>query len=185
MLKRAGSICAIIFFTLCSAAYAADKAEAIDFIRLMTMSTEFKTISSRMALQKSSDEDIKEFAQKILDNHTDATANISTAITESDVEPLLVVQNLGDEHIKVLEEIYSMDEKNFNLYYLDILTEVQEDITDIYNQYIKIGEHESLKKFSSDSLPKAQEVLKHIKTLAAEKHEKNQEISEKNKFQQK
>lgn len=116
--------------------------------------------SSRALLAKSTNADLKKFAQMMIDHHTEATAKVKAAATEANIEvkpPMLdtMQQNM-------LDQIKAADANAIDGIYMQHQKTAHDAALALHQGYAANGDNPALKKAASEIVPVVQ---KHIAEL--------------------
>ncbi len=124
-----------------------------DFVKKAAVANQFEIDSSKLALEKSQDADIKTFAQKMVDDHTKAGESFTAAVTEGKVDAALVPAKLDAKHQKELDKLSKADAKDFDKDYLKAQKDAHKDAIALFKGYSEKGDNEALKTFATNTLP--------------------------------
>jgi putative membrane protein len=153
-----GAICALV----AASANAAPTAQ--DFVTKASIAGRFEIESSKLALTKSSNPDVKAFAQQMIDDHTQASQDLAVAAKPSGAQP---ADALDDKHQKKLDKLNDLSGKKFDKEYISCQTKAHKKAVSLFSDYAKSGDDASLKDFASKTLPTLQGHLDHVKKLKA------------------
>ncbi len=125
--------------------------------------------TAKMALDKGTSEDVKQFAQKMIDDHAKANQELAQLAQAKDLE-------MSDE-ATLMDKAKAMilklrDGENFDEAYANNQVVAHEQTIEMYQDYVEGGENADLKQFAQKTLPKLEEHLKQAKDLQA-KHGAN------------
>jgi len=125
--------------------------------------------TAKMALDKGTSQDVKQFAQMMIDDHTKANQELAQLAQAKDLE-------MSDE-ATLMDKAKAMilklrDGENFDEAYANNQVVAHEQTIEMYEDYVEGGENADLKQFAQKALPKLQEHLKQAKDLQA-KHGAN------------
>jgi putative membrane protein len=137
---------------------------AENFVRKASIANEFEIESSKLALEKSENNDIKSFAQKMVDDHT-KTGNKLKDVLQSSQSPLVPVDKLDDAHQEQLDKLEASAGKSFDRRYIALQTDAHKDAVQLFDGYSLHGKDKALKDFAAETLPALQNHLKHVKEL--------------------
>lgn len=120
--------------------------------------------TAKMALDKGTSEDVKQFAQKMIDDHTKANQELAQLAQSKDLE-------MSDE-ATLMDKAKAMilklrDGENFDEAYANNQVVAHEQTIEMYQDYVEGGENADLKQFAQKALPKLEEHLKQAKDLQA------------------
>jgi putative membrane protein len=134
------------------------------FIHTAGIANTFEIQSSQLALQKSSNADVKQFAQQMIDDHTKAGAKLA-GITKDDKMPAPPTQ-LDAKHKKIMGSLQEKSGASFDSAYIQAQTKAHHEAVNLFSKYGKSGENPDLKKFASTTLPTLQSHLQHVERLS-------------------
>jgi len=145
------------------AAYSAS-ITAPEFVRKASVSGLFEVESSNLALEKSQNTAVREFAKQMIDDHTKANNKLKAVLQTSntDAKPATA---LDSEHQKLMDELRAETGESFDRRYIDIQTGAHNDAVGLFNEYANEGEDAALKNFAALTLPTLKEHLNHVKTI--------------------
>lgn len=148
------------------AAYAKG-ASTQDFVRNAAIANEFEIESSKVALDKSQNDGVKEFAQRMVDDHTDAGQKFKKALqsAKTQVSP---PTSLDDRHQRLLNRLKSLSGKRFDQQYVSAQTDAHKEAVDLFSGYAQHGKDPALKEFAAQTLPTLQDHLKHVQQLSVQ-----------------
>ncbi len=120
--------------------------------------------TAKMALDKGMSEDVKQFAQMMIDDHTKANQELAQLAQAKDLE-------MSDE-ATLMDKAKAMilklrDGENFDEAYANNQVVAHEQTIEMYQDYMEGGENADLKQFAQKTLPKLEEHLKQAKDLQA------------------
>jgi len=158
----AGVIGALSLASVC--AYAATSAQ--DFVTKASIANEFEIESSKLALDKSQNNDIKSFAQRMVDDHTKTGDKLKNVLknSASNAQP---ATSLDDKHQKLLDTLNAANGKSFDDQYVNIQTDAHKEAVSLFTDYSQTGTDSALKTFATETLPTLKKHLKHVETLQA------------------
>jgi putative membrane protein len=142
----------------------ANEAAAPEFVNMAAASDMFEIESSKIALKRSSNADIKAFAQMMIDMHTQTTAGLKAAIAESGetiVPPAVLPTDLQGK----LDDLNKADAKDFDTAYLDDQVDGHQKALDLMTRYSTDGTVAPIKAFAASTAPVVQDHLDKAKQL--------------------
>lgn len=135
-----------------SPAYALGTPEPDEFVKKASMSNLFEIESSKIALERSTNPDVKAFAQKMIDDHTAAGAKLSTAAATANVSGSIATA-LDEKHQKILADLRSEEADDFDDEYVDEQEDAHRKAVKLFEKYAEDGEEPALKSFAATTLP--------------------------------
>lgn len=142
---------------------AAPSADAKSFITNAAAGNRFEVESSRIALQKSKREDVKRFAQMMVDDHTKAEQEMATAVQAAQ-ERMPSTSQLDPQHQAILNRVN--EASNFDKEYVQAQLKAHTDAVQLFKHYSTSGESAPLKQFAAKMLPDLQKHLDAVQKLS-------------------
>lgn len=122
----------------------------------------------KLAVQKSSSEDVKQFAQKMVDDHTKANDQLKQIASKENIP---VPDSLDSKHQSRIDKLSKLSGEDFDKAYAkDQLKDHQSDVRD-FSAEAQGGADPNVKAFAASTLPTLQQHLELAKNL--NKSEKN------------
>ena len=164
-MKLSSSIFRVTSFALvhgmaCVPAYAASPAVFVDHASAKSMA-EIQT--SQLALEKSQSEDVKNFAQQMIKDHTEANLRLATVAQALKV-PLARETDLMD---RAKNMVLQYRGASFDNAYADNQVKAHEVIIQLFEDEIRTSQTPALSAFAKETLLMLQEHLKMAKQLQA------------------
>jgi len=122
-----------------------------DFVAMAVSSNMFEIESSRLALEKSQNADVKRFAQQMIDDHTKAGANLEAALAAGPKSE--IPTRLDPKHERMLEELRAASGAQFNALYLQQQLAAHDEAVGLFQGYSMNGEAGPVKEFAAQTLP--------------------------------
>ncbi|HEU5047290.1 MAG TPA: DUF4142 domain-containing protein [Rickettsiales bacterium] len=144
-----GAVC------LGSAAYA-NNYSTKDFVEKAAVAGKFEIESSQLALTKAHDSDVKDFAQKMIDDHTDVDKKLHDTVDSNHID-VKIPDSLDSKHEKLLEKLKKASDDNFDSEYTDIQVKAHKEAVSLFSGYAKHGDNDALKTLAKDTLPTLKE----------------------------
>ena len=142
----------------------AQKAPADDmaFVRKAAIAGMTEVQASKVALEKSTDANVKSFAQHMIDDHTKAGDALKTAAMQ---EGLAVPSELDTEHKQVVDKLSGLSGATFDrAYKTQMLTDHKEAVA-LFTNESRDSAETPVDKFAADTLPTLQAHLKMAQEL--------------------
>ena len=131
-------------------AQAADNAG--EFAQKAAYAGNFEIESSKLALERSSNAEVKAFAKKMIDDHTAAGAQLKAVAKEAGIT-LSDAATLDEKQQKELDKLKETKASDFDDEYLDAQEDAHEDAVKLFKDYSKDGDNEKLREFATKTLP--------------------------------
>lgn len=152
---------------LSTPALAALSPTAEGFARNAAISSEFELQSSKLALQKSQSDKVKEFAQQMIDDHTKAAADLKEALEEADANAELATpKELDPKHQALLDNLSNASGAAFDQQFIAAQKQAHDQAVNLFRQYSENGDNEELQDFAENTLATLEEHQEHAQELS-------------------
>lgn len=142
----------------------ANEAAAPDYVMKAAMADMLEVESSKVALARSTNAEVKKFAQMMVDDHTRSTGNLKTAITASGLT-LTPPAALDEDHAKMVQELKDEEAADFDREYLDDQVDAHQKALDLHQRYANDGDNAALKAFAAATAPVVQTHYDAVKAM--------------------
>lgn len=159
---------ALLFSVAANLALAAEGENFVDEASAKGMA-EIET--AKLALDKGTAEDVKTFAQKMIDDHTKSNQKLAELAGQHDDLEMSDEAMLMDKAKAMILQL--RDGENFDEAYANNQVVAHEQTIELYREYAQNGENTELKQFAESTLQELEQHLQHAKELAS-KHGGNQ-----------
>lgn len=137
-----------------------------DFVLQAASSDMFEIESSRLAVERASDEATKNFAQQMLDDHQ-KTSNELKQLVESGKVNAQIPTAMIDAHQSMLNDLKEAEADEFNEEYLSAQEDAHEQAVDLFQRYGSEGENPDLKAWAANTVPALQHHLQMVEQMNA------------------
>ncbi len=162
ILLMLGTIGIISFATAAQAGIFSTSAQ--DFVTKASIAGQFEIQSSKLAVQKSQNDDVKDFAQRMIDDHTAADDQLKNAVASSNTN-LQISEDLDSKHQKLIAKLNSLTGVDFDKKYVSLQIKAHEKAVHLFRGYAKQNDAPALNTFAKKTLPTLQDHLTHAKQL--------------------
>jgi putative membrane protein len=122
----------------------------------------------KLATQKATRDDVKQFAQKMIDDHTKAGDQLKQVAAKENIP---VPDSLDSKHQSRIDKLSKLDGANFDKAYVkDQLKDHQSDVKD-FSAEAQSGTNGNVRAFASNTLPTLQQHLDLVKNLSKSEKE--------------
>lgn len=135
------------------------------FADMASSSNTFEIESSRVALEKSTNDQVLAFAQHMIDDHTKAGQDMMAAAQSDGITPATALQ---PHHQSQLDELTGLEDEAFDEAYLAAQVAAHDEAVALFEAFSTNGEESALKSFAAETLPTLQEHRAEVGTLAGE-----------------
>jgi putative membrane protein len=130
-----------------------------DFVMLAAQSDLLEIESSKLALAKSESDKTKQFANRMIKDHTETSAELKSLVSGGKVQASLPA-SLDKAHQEKLDKLAKLSGKDFTKEYDEMQVSAHKDAVSLFERYAKEGDNPALKAFAGKHLPHLQEHLK-------------------------
>ena len=147
-------------------AFAADSAQ--NFVDKAAAGGMFEVDSSKIAEDKAQDQSVKDFAQKMIDDHGAANAKLETIASE---QKLVVPKELDTKHKSDLDALQNTKDP-VDGPYVEMQRDAHSEAVKLFESYAKDGDNAQLKMFAQETVPTLkmhQEMIEKIASTMGDK----------------
>jgi len=131
------------------------------FVPTAASSSAFEIQSSRLALQRSRDPEVRRFAQQMIRDHNMATRRMVSAVRASGMSP--PPPGLNAKHQAIVEDVRTA--ADFDAAYIGAQISAHQEAVALFSNYASNGDDVQVVAFAKDTLPTLQMHLDHAQTL--------------------
>jgi putative membrane protein len=126
--------------------------DATQFMTMAAMSDKFEIESSELALQKAESQEVKDFAQQMITDHTANTQKLIQTVEAGggNLEPPAA---LDEKHQAIIDQLNGLSGAEFDTAYIDAQVQAHADAVALMTSYSQGGDNEPLKQFAAQALP--------------------------------
>jgi putative membrane protein len=155
------TVAAFSLFAFAANAQGAPPAQ--EFVTKVTISDMFELESSKLA-QQYADAKSKEFAAKMIKDHTETSNELKSLVTSGKVKAILPTA-MDKDHQSKIDKLKGLKDAAFDREYDEMQRAAHKDAVSLFEQYSKGGDNADLKAFASKHLPHLKEHLKMAEDL--------------------
>jgi len=144
------------------------------FMAMVAQANLAEVDAGRLALKKSSNPDVKKFAQHMIDDHTQANSDLADLAHKKGMD---LPSKADEAHQRELARLAEMSGAEFDRAYMKHMVEDHKEDVALFEKEAKDGKDAKVKAFAEKALPTLKEHLK----LAEETYEKAQGKKEQGK----
>ena len=133
-----------------------------DYVEKATLSNMFEIEASKLALERSKVQPVKDFAKMLVDAHTTALGELQTLATNATVTPPTALNN---DLTAKLEALRNAKVEDFDDVYIDQQTEAHENSLNLAKDYAINGKNAGLAAFAAKMAPTIDAHLTTVKAL--------------------
>jgi putative membrane protein len=137
-----------------------------DFVRNASIGGQFEIASSQLALERSRDPKLREFAERMVKDHTETGEKLNATLADTDMKKSVEPTVLDDKHQRMLDKLNATPAgSEFDKAYLQDQKDAHREAITLFGNYAKSGEDPALKEFASSTLPTLREHMNHAEHL--------------------
>lgn len=147
----------IMMLGLTTKLYAGDTSDAQDasekFIKKASISSLFEIESSKVALDKSKNPEVRKLATKLIEDHT-ASSNMLKNILTREKLRFPMNMTLDETHAEMLNDLKETSDDDFDKTYLKMQDKAHEKTIDLFEDFLDAKDtHPALRSFAEQTLP--------------------------------
>lgn len=147
-------------------AAAAPSNNSRDFVKKAAVTDMFEVESSKLALEKSKNEAIRNFATQMIEDHTKSTGDLKDALGEAELDAdKLLPKDLDAKHAGLMDRLKAAEGTAFENLYLMAQNDGHTAAVQLFSAYSKTGDNPKLKAFAGKTLPVIEGHKDHVKNL--------------------
>ncbi|MDG2521612.1 DUF4142 domain-containing protein [Caulobacter segnis] len=143
----------------------ANETAAPDFVMKASATDMFEIEAGKLAVERSTNPEVKKYAQMMVDMHTAMSADLKSAIAASGQTALAPAAALPADLQDKLDDLRAADAKDFDKKYADDMVDVHQTALNTVQRYAEDGDVPALKAFAAAGAPKIQEHLNQAEGL--------------------
>jgi putative membrane protein len=136
---------------------------AADFVNKAAIGDMYEIRSSRLALEKVAAGETKEFAQRIVADHTKSSEELKSLAQR--LQGVKIPTELDTQHLQKLDRLKSASAAEFASLYRSQQIEAHNTAIRLFEQYAQNGQQPELKQFAERTLPTLREHLQMAQSL--------------------
>ena len=135
---------------------------ADQYVATAASSDMFEIQSSKMALETTKNEAVKEFAEHMVSDHSTTTKEIKAAAKE---EKIAVPTEMLPKHAEMLAALKAADAGSFDALYVKMQDAAHKEAVALHTGYAESGDNASLKAVATKAVPIVTEHLKDVQAI--------------------
>ncbi len=136
-----------------------------EYVRQSALTDLFEITSSRVALEKSQNPEVRDFAQQMMSDHGRSTVELKHALTAGNVV-VTVPTSLDPQHEQDLQALQRTPANRFDQAYLQSQIQGHRNALDMQRAYAQAGDNTALKRYAGQATPVVQSHLAKLEVLA-------------------
>lgn len=148
-------------------AFAAQPLSSEKFAETAAMSSMFEIESGRLAEQQARHEDVKDFGEQMVDDHTELTEDLKELVQDENINVTLR-SSLDQEHQAKLDNLKNLSGQEFDKAYVPMQVKAHEKAVNMFESYASGGENEQLQEWAEDKVSTLKDHLEEARDLNSE-----------------
>lgn len=140
---------------------------AREFVHKAANGNMFEVEESKVALEKSNNANVREFAEHMVADHEKAGQELEQSIDASSIQRSDVPKELDPDMQAKLDKLSALEGELFNKQYIADQKAAHKDAVSLFRQYANNGQDGSLKSFAQKTLPTLEEHNSKVQLLSA------------------
>lgn len=140
---------------------AAAQTDPAQFAQMAASSNMFEVESSRLALEKAQDQKVRDFAQKMIDDHTRAGERMMQVAQEAGMQPPTTMMPEDKQQLDRLSQV-----QDFDRAYMQAQVAAHEKAVALFQGFAQNGQEGPLRNFAQETLPTLEQHLASVRQLA-------------------
>ena len=133
-----------------------------NFVEKAAIGDMFEIEASKLALERSKVQPVKDFAQMMIDAHTATSAELGPLASAASVAPPTALDN---DHTAKLDDLKNAKVEDFDDKYIDQQTEAHENALNLMKDYAANGKDTGIQAFAAKTAPAVDQHLQAVKAL--------------------
>lgn len=133
-----------------------------NFVEKVAISDMYEIEASKIALERSKVQPVKDYAQMMIDAHTATTNELLPLASAAMVAPPTALDN---DHMGKLDELRNASVEDFDDKYIDQQTDAHENALNLLKDFAANGKDAGLQAFASKTAPAVDQHLQQVKAL--------------------
>jgi putative membrane protein len=133
------------------------------FVASVAAGNLFEIEGSKLALDRTKSDRVKEFARRMIDDHGAAALKFRQAVNDANLTA--PPEKLDAEHQAVFEDLKARDAGTFDKAYIDAQYNAHVETIDLFKAYVRGGDHWRMRQFADELLPTLHVHLDHVKRM--------------------
>lgn len=139
---------------------------APDFVAKAAAGDRFEVDAAKLALSRSTNKDVTEFASQMVAAHAQTTADIKRAIREAGID-IAPPASLPADLQRKLDDLAKVNAADFDKMFMGSQVDAHQDALNLMQRYAQDGDVAQIKRFAADTAPMVQRHLSLAKDIRA------------------
>ena len=134
------------------------------YVQKAAMSDLFEIESSKLALERTQNPDVKAFAQRMIDDHTQSTEKLQGLLQTASIGATPPAA-FDRAHQRLLERLRNASTARFDRLYMRIQVKGHQDALKVQEGYARRGDNDQLRSFAGEASPMVQDHLSQARQI--------------------
>jgi len=134
------------------------------FVPTATAANSFEIESSRIALRKSRDREVRRFANEMIRDHTRAGRQMMASARSAGIEA--PPPGLDARHQSMIDQLSAAPAGQFDALYVQMQQQAHQEAVSLFTAYSQGGDNPTMFAFAQETLPTLQHHYEQIQTIA-------------------
>jgi predicted outer membrane protein len=136
---------------------------APDFVKRAAVGNMFEIQSSRLAEQKAQNDQVRQFAQRMVEDHTANMDKLKS--TAQGIPGVAIPSELDEQHRQMMQRLQSASGAEFDSTYIPIQVTAHRNAVALFDQYAQNGDNDKLKQFAQQTVPTLRQHLQSVEQI--------------------
>lgn len=136
---------------------------AADFVKRAAIGNMFEIQSSQLAEQKSQNDQVRQFAQRMIEDHTAADDRMKSLV--QNMQGVTAPTSLDQPHQQMMQTLQSASGAGFDRAYVQMQVTAHRDAVNLFDRYAQNGDNQQLKQFAQQTVPTLRDHLQSIEQI--------------------
>jgi putative membrane protein len=141
---------------------------ASEFVETAAVANMFEIESSKLALEQAQDEQVRMFAQRMIDDHTKAGEKLERTLEGK--SGLTLPQKLDQAHADKFEQLRAAPRGEFDAMYVMVQAQAHDQAVELFSTFAEEGDDAELRAFAAETLPTLESHQASVHALAGGTH---------------
>ncbi len=139
-----------------------------EFVRNAAISDMYEIQSSRLAADRSSNAEVKRYAEHMIRDHGKTTNELQSMVQQmGSANSIPLPQQLDPQHQRLLQALQNARGAEFDRLYLQQQTSAHRQAVEMFSGYARSGSNTQLRQWAATTLPTLQEHARDLQQVAA------------------
>ena len=138
-----------------------------EFVNKVAVSDMFEVKSGKLATKKAKHEDVKDFGEQMVEDHTKTTEDLKELVKDENIK-VEMPTTLDETNKTTLDKLRNDSGAEFDLIYIPMQVVAHEKAVSLFEDYSKSGDNEALKEWAADTVPTLKEHLDEAREINTE-----------------